>query len=224
VHRIRGSEKSVVEGTRSAPGVKLSQSGLWDDTIVCEKHEKAFSTADDYMARFVRKFEKAAALSSTGKSYETPNPKPELLLRFAAGTVWRHAVSQHGTAHGLSLGPYRAVIESHLFGEDLLTLELLLGRSNLVDPSGNRIEIGLAPYRRKLLWWNIWHFSIAGFDFYLKADKRPFPELWKPFLANDNDPVTVPLIDPLRFDQLPMFQPIFKQMTAPMASPRLQRR
>lgn len=192
----------------------MSQSGLWDNTILCEKHEEAFGTADDYMARFVRKFEKAAFLSETGKSYQSPNPKPDLLVRFAAGTVWRYAVSQHGTAHGLRLGPYKAALEQHLFEGAPIKMELLLGRSNLVDPSGDRVEIGLAPYRRKLLTWNVWHFSIGGFDFYFKADKRPFPEFWKPFLANDNDPVTIPLIDPLRFDQLPMLQPIFKQMNS----------
>jgi hypothetical protein len=212
VHRIRGNEKSVVEGDRSRPGVKLSQSGLWDDGFLCERHEKALSTADDYMARFCRRFEKVGVLSSTGNSYTAPNPRPELLLRFAAATIWRHAVSSHGIDHKLELGPYQGLIESHLFEGAALPLEILVGRSNIVGADGHRIEIGLAPYKRRLLDWTVWHFTIAGFDFYVKTDKRPFPEPWKPFLANDNDPITLALIDPRRLDEIPMLRPIFAQM------------
>ncbi len=209
--QIRGAEKNLIEGDRSRAGIKISQGGHWDDSLVCEQHETSFAAADDYMARFCRRFEKAAALASSRKSYETANPRPDLLLRFAAATIWRHAASRHGIAHGLELGPYRQVIERHLFEGDSLLLDAIVGRSNIVDRHGNQIKIGLAPYRRKLLDWTVWHFSIAGFDFYMKTDKRPFPREWGPFLAN-NDPVTLPLIDPCAFDEIPMLQPIFAQM------------
>lgn len=212
VHRIRGNEKNVTGGDRIRPGIKLTQSGEWDDSILCEEHEGAFATADDYMARFCRRFEKGATLSPSGNSYNAPNPRPDLLLRFAAATTWRHVVSKHGNSHGLDLGPYRQIIERHLFDGAELPLEALIGRSTILDLNGNRIEIGLAPHKSKLLHWNIWHFTIAGFDFYLKTDKRPFPSQWKEFLANDNDPITLPLIDPRRLHEVPMFQPIFAQM------------
>lgn len=212
VHRLRGNEKTIIEGDRARPGYRLSQSGLWDDNIVCAKHEGAFSTADDYIVRFTRKFERVAILSDTRKSYRVPNPRPDLLTRFAAATIWRHAVSKHGFSHGLELGPYRQIIERHLFADVPLSLEMLVGRSNLIEPSGTRVEIGLAPYKKRLLRWTIWHFSIGGFDFYVKTDQRRFPREWQDFLANDNDPLTLPLIDPLRLDDVPMFQPIFAQM------------
>jgi hypothetical protein len=137
-----------------------------------------------------------------------------LLLRFAASTVWRHVVSKHGRAHGLDLGPYRKIIKEHLFQDATLPLGALVGRSNIVDPLGKRIELGLAPYRRKLLDWTIWHFTIAGFDFYLKVDKRPFPRQWKEFLANDNNPIALPLIDPQSIHEIPMLRPIFAQMAS----------
>ena len=87
-----------------------------------------------------------------------------------------------------------------------------IGRSNLLDPNGKRVEIGLAPYKRRVLKWTIWHFSIAGFDFYIKTDQQPFPRQWREFLANDNDPITIPVIDPLHLHQIPMLKPLFSQM------------
>jgi hypothetical protein len=175
-------------------------------------HETALASADDYMVRFCRKFERSATLSSNAKSYTQSNPRPDLLVRFAAATIWRHVVSKHGCVHGLDLGPYKNVIEEHLFADAALPLQVLIGRSNLIDPSGNRIEIGLAPYRRKLLDWTVWHFTIAGFDFYIKTDKRPFPKQWNEFLANDNDPIILPRIDPQQLHEIPILQPIFAQM------------
>lgn len=192
--------------------MRFSQAGQWDDGILCEQHERALATADDYMARFCRKFERAAVLSPSRKSYIAPNPRPDLLVRFAAATTWRHAVSRLGAAHDLDLGPYRPMFERHLFDNEALHLEVLVGRSNIVDFEGKPIEIGLAPYRQKLLDWNVWHFTIAGFDFYVKTDKRPFPRQWKEFLANDNDPITLPLIDPRNLLEIPLLQPIFAQM------------
>jgi hypothetical protein len=212
VRRIRGDEKAVFEGNRAQPGLRLSQSGLWDDAILCDKHEARLASADDYIARFCRRFEKSAVLSTTGNSYTSPNSRPDLLIRFVAATVWRHAVSYHGRVHGLDLGPYRQIIEKHLFDGGPMPLEALVGRSNIIDPSGKRLEFGLAPYKRKLLRWTVWHFTIGGFDFYLKTDRRPFPIEWKQFLANDNDPITTPLIDPVRLTDVRMLEPIFAQM------------
>jgi hypothetical protein len=89
-----------------------------------------------------------------------------------------------------------------------------MGRSNLVDPRGGRIEVGIAPYKQKLTDWTIWTFTVGGFDFYVKTDQRPFPTSWGPFLLNDNDPVVVPLIDALPFHEIEKFQPIFSQMSS----------
>ena len=210
--RIRGDEKNLVEGSRHQPGIKISQSGHWDDELLCEAHERAFADADDYAARFWRRFERQARLSDTGNSYTVSNPRPDLLLRFVYASVWRYVASREGSRHNLELGPYRQQFERVLFNGAPPILQALVSRSNIVDLRGKRIEIGVPPYRRKLLQWTVWHFSLAGFDFYLKTDQRSFPADWEQFLINGNDPVTLPLIDPLRFDSIPMFRPIFTQM------------
>jgi hypothetical protein len=91
-------------------------------------------------------------------------------------------------------------------------LEAIVGRSNLTDPAGKIIEVGIAPYRQRLINWTVWTFTIGGLDFYVKTDQRPFPTHWHSFLVNDNDPVILPLIDALPFHEIEKFQPIFRQM------------
>lgn len=179
---------------------------------MCQTHEGCFGAADDYAVRFCRRFDKSATVSADRKSYTVPNSRPDLLLRFACGTIWRFAASRHGRSHGLDLGPYRQFLAKYLFDGATLDLETIVGRSNVVDPTGNRIEVGIAPYKQKLKDWTVWHFTIGGFDFYVKTDQRPFPRSWKPFLINDNDPIVLTLIDPQALHQIPKFQPIFTQM------------
>jgi|tagenome__1003787_1003787.scaffolds.fasta_scaffold20972534_4 hypothetical protein len=212
IRRMWGTDKHAIEGELNRPGVKLTQGGSWDDELLCCAHEGALAAADDYAVRFCRRFEKAAILSASGKSYSAPNPRPDLLLRLACSVIWRHVASKHGMTHGLDLGPYRRRFENYLFAGASPPVEALVGRSNLIDPSGRRIEVGIAPYKNRLKEWTIWTFTVGGFDFYVKTDQRSFPIAWKSFLLNDNDPVTVSLIKPLPFHQIPKFQPILAQM------------
>lgn len=212
VKRIRGDEKNLVEGSRNEAGIKITQSGHWDEDFLCGAHEHAFATSDDYAARFYRRFERGAVLSSTGKSYELGNPRPDLLLRFVYATVWRYVASNQGQKNNLQLGPYRDHFERVLFEGEEPFLEALISRSNIVDRRGKSVSLGIPPYRRKLMGRTVWHSSLAGFDFYLKTDQRSYPLDLKEFLINDNDPITIPVIDPLRFDSIPMLQPIFMQM------------
>ena len=214
VRRIRGDDKHVTQGDRVRLGVKLTQSGPWDDSILCDTHESLLGPFDDYIARFCSRFSESAVISSSGNSYNCPNPKPDLLLGFAYATIWRFAVSKHGAMHHLQLGPYQLLLEHHLFHGHRIELQAILGRANVVDPRGKSVEVGIAPYRVKLRDWNLWHFAVGGFDFYVKTDQRPFPRSWKPFLLNDNDPVAMPLIDPQALHDIPKFQSIFQNMIA----------
>src|SRR5262249_39084309 len=140
------------------------------------------------------------------------NPEPGLLIRFIYATVWRRVLSSDGKRIGLSLGPFREVIEDHLFGTGPASLPAIVGRANLRSLDGTHAMVAIPPYRQKLANWNVWHFHVAGLDAYLKTDQRPFPADFSPYLVNDNDPLTLVQIDPLRVDQVPILQPVLQQM------------
>lgn len=121
-------------------------------------------------------------------------------------------MSSHGKNHNLDLGPFRPKFERMIFENEPIETQGIISRANVVDARGGWVELGIAPYRVKLLYWNVWHFMIGGFDFYIKADQRPFPKSWEPFLINNNTDLTLPKTDPVRIHELPKFQPIFEQM------------
>ena len=209
--RIRGTEKHLVAGDRHRKGVRFRQSGLWDDRVVCELHEKMFGTADDYAIELCRRIGEARQTPG-GSAYEIANPNPNLLVRFACATVWRQTVSGDGRELDLDLGPYRQILESYLFSDRPAPIQALIGRSNLTGPDGRPIEIAIAPYRRRLMDWHVWHFTMGPLSVFLKTDKRPFPASWTPYLANDNDPLTLIGMDARRVDQIPILQPILRSM------------
>lgn len=60
------------------------------DELLCEAHEGCLGPADDYAARFCRKIDKLAVPSPSGNPLTAVNSRPELLLKFACGTLWRH--------------------------------------------------------------------------------------------------------------------------------------
>ena len=209
---IRDDSKHLVEGSRDKQGVRFRQNGVWDDTILCDQHEKVCGAGDHYTVTLCRRLGSEAELTECGGAYRILNPRPDLLIRFIYATVWRQVVSAEGRRLGLSLGPFKETIEQHLFGNGKARLSALVGRPSLVMPDGQPARIAIAPYQRRLLDWRVWHFTVGGLDVFLKADSRPFPITWVPFLANDNDPLILPAIDALRIDRIPMLKPILRNM------------
>lgn len=194
-------------------GVRYSQSGLWDDSILCAEHERELHIGDDYAIRLVRNFPKVSSPLETGFGFNVRNPKLQLLLKFIHSIVWRYVVSRDGQRFGLNLGPYLEMVRNYVFLGAGQPLQAIVGRSNLRDPSGKSLEIGIPPYRQKFKHRNVWHFQIGGFDFYLKTDQRPFPAEFEPYLA-DKDPLVCGMIDPVDLASVPMFQGIFANMMA----------
>lgn len=208
---LRGAEKHLFEGNSERVGVRFSQNGNWDDTVLCKNHEDICGKGDDYVIQFSRRLTRDAKHTTTG-AYTISNPRPDLLIKFIYATVWRRVISRDGRYHNLDLGPFRQAIEDHLLAKGPASLPAIVARANLINADGEPAGMAIPPYRQRLGNWNVWHFHIGGFDIYLKTDHRPFPAQFSPFLANDNDMLTLVQIDPLRSDRVPILQPILKQM------------
>jgi hypothetical protein len=219
---LRATGKSLFEGHHDRPGVSFSQNGAWDDRVVCETHERAFALSDDYATDLCRRLETEEARVSDN-TLTIGNPRPDLLVRFIYATVWRRVSSADGKRINLSLGPFGGEIEDHLFGDCSASLPAIVGRANLRSADGKRAMVAIPPYRQKMADWNVWHFHLGGLDFYLKTDRRPFPSGFSPYLANDNDPLTLVQIDPLRVDQVPILEPVFSQMYSIPLRPKVRR-
>jgi hypothetical protein len=204
---MRADSPQLIAGRRQKPGIELRQNGEWNDRILCATHEAAIGSGDDYGVRFCRRWRK---LGAGQKIVKVPNPKPDQLLRFAYAIVWRHAVGQVSPSL-LQLGPFERVIFDQLSSDGPYDLQLLIGASPLTL-QGRPLTLAIAPYRDRMTIWNVIHFTLSGLDFYLKVDQRPFPTAFRPYLANDNDPVIISNPGARSVHQVPKLRPIFEQM------------
>lgn len=211
---LRADSAHLLAGVRNQEGVLLSQNGQWDDTFLCDRHERSVGAADDYAVRFIRRRVPDAKPRSDGGMILVENPRPEQLLHFAYAVVWRHVVSEHGRSHGLKLGGYEQQIRNALLSNGPYDLELLIG-FNPVTVKGEWIQLALAPYRERMPFktpLNVWHFTIGGLDFYLKTDARQFPQAFRPYLANANNPLVLGPRRKREIHEIPKLRPILQGM------------
>ena len=208
---LKGGSPQLVAGSRHRDGVKLHQNGEWDERLLCDKHEQLLGAGDDYGVDFCRTWRKRAKRRPDDRALEIANPDPDKLVHFAYGVIWRHVHCESGRAFGLELGPYGEHMLRDMESGGPFGLQLLVGR-NPLTVDGKRIDIAVAPYRNQMYQWNVWHFAIAGLDFYLKADRRPFPDGWTPYLANGNDPIVIAQTPVRGMHEAPKLFPIIQRM------------
>lgn len=216
--RVRGNAPNLVEGNRFADGIKISQSGHWDDRLLCQQHENALAPIDDYIARFLRRVDQQRSAQDPTKTIDVANPRPDLLLLFVYSIVWKYVNSHHGRSLDLRLGHYEKHITNSLFFHETPNLEVLIALNNIKDKRGTPIEIAITPYRRKMLDLNVWHFTAGKLDFFLKTDQRQFPNWIRDFFEISQNPLPLLNADSIQFDTIPMFQPIFRRMLSPRLS------
>lgn len=208
---MKADSHQLVGGNRHRDGVKLQQNGEWDDTLICEEHEKSIGSADDYGIRFCRSFRTKGTERPNDRALDVPNPEPDSLVHFAYAVIWRHVASASRRADRLDLGPFGDEMLDAMQARGPYALQLIVGR-NPLTVRGQRVDVAIAPYRERMDRWNVWHFAISGLDFYLKTDRRPFPTSWHPYLANNNNPIVVGQTDERGMHQVPKLFPILRRM------------
>lgn len=208
---MKADSPQLVGGNRHRDGVKLQQNGEWDDALLCAYHETSIGIGDDYGVRFCRSFRTKGIQRPNDRALDVPNARPDLLMHFAYAVIWRHVASASGWADRLDLGPFGDEMLDAMQARGPYDLELIVGR-NPLTVRGQQVDIAIAPYRERMERWNVWQFTISGLDFYLKTDRRPFPESWRPYLANSNNPIVVGQIDERGIHQVPKLFPILHRM------------
>jgi hypothetical protein len=208
---LRADSAQLVSGHRAREGIRLNQNGEWDDRILCDKHERAIGSADNYGVKFCRNWRTAQRQVVPGKALEVSNSRPDALLRFGYAVIWRQAVSEEGRKSGPKLRQYEHILLDSLLQEGPYDLELLVGVNPLMMRD-RPVDFCIPPYRDRMGRYNVIHFTLSGLDFYLKVDQRPFPDTWKPFLANENDPIILVHPGERSCLDVPKLRPLFRQM------------
>lgn len=172
MHEIRADGKYALSGTKLKDGATFLQSGLWDNAILCEAHERMLAAADDYGVDFCRRFQadKIPAIGADGFLFRQTNPA--LLSQFVMSVIWRFAVSRHGRDAGISLGSFAGPLADWIFRGTPNRPEIFVVRHEF-QIDGRTIAMASYPHRFKLSDLNWWRFHISGFGFQMKLDRRP---------------------------------------------------
>lgn len=182
----------VIEGSRLQTGSVYQQSGRSDDTILCNAHEAALGEADSYGIKFCRRHFRRATLRYEDMLWLVPNPRPDLLLKFACACIWRRAVSRSGPPADLDLGPYEVPLRSLLFESGCqFDPTLLISRQNVMLEGQPMDDLLAEPFRNPNYGRRGWQFMVAGFIFVLKLDNRGRKQELDTLKANGRNPVPV---------------------------------
>lgn len=183
----KGAKPKVLRTRRGDNGWEESQSGFFDDRLLCAKHESRLGRFDDYAARFCRAFHSQAERRIP--VFTIPNPRPDLLVGFACATVWRMAASRSELKPERMLGPYAKFLAGLLFEGVPFDPLLLLSRS-AYQLRGQPLEMNVLPVRHTELDRRFWRFIACGIIFDLKLDARPAPAAMAVLAVNAQTEVT----------------------------------
>lgn len=166
----RESLKLIAQGQHP----KKSQTGVYDETILCAKCDNYFGEFDNYAQKLLNENLKGLdPLIMNGKiiGYETNEFRYDLLKLFFISLIWRASISNHPFFKRINLGPFEPIAKYMLqssdpgapddFGVVLAHFDHQLG-SAILDPHPEKFKPGI-NYNR---------FYLSRFIAYIKTDKR----------------------------------------------------
>lgn len=193
VHDMKDGAPVVHAVDRHRRGVMDYQSGPWDRRILCKGCEAKLSACDDYAVKWIRRFDGIALPLFGGKGFEVRNPKPHLLVQFAASILWRAAVSERHAQPELELGPWEWKLREAIFSPSGYQPRLFVARKRYVAKGVQYGAIVVHPHHAPGWGKRAYQFEIGNLLWSLRLDSRggfvkPFEP---PFLANGADPVII---------------------------------
>ena len=96
-------DKHLVSGSRFVDGMTKTQSGLWDDDILCLSHEKMLGDADSAAINFCRRVQEQTLIIKPDV-FTVGGVDVDQIVKFVAAVLWRCSVSQRFGMHEFNLG------------------------------------------------------------------------------------------------------------------------
>lgn len=191
--RQRQSNKALeIITNKAGEYTRKSWSGIYDQTIVCEKCEGTWGDWDNYAQRLLADEPVGAqAQYHDGKkiAYVVRNFDYKKLKLFFISMIWRAAVSTHDFFSKVSLGEFEDIAKQHIENSDpgdsqnfstvLAKLDHPLAKPTL-DPHEDNFS-GVHYYR----------FYLASYIAYIKVDHRPAPEPFSQVAMTENKPLYI---------------------------------
>lgn len=170
VKEVRGDDKGYALTNRDASSFQPSQNGRYDDAILCATCDNILGKDERYAFEMLRTI-RGSAPDIVGRAFMVDGVEGNRLLRFAAGTVWKFTLTKSHYGR-IDIGPYASTLQAFLFkgvdGGGAVDAFLMKLHSGDEASYFNR-----APSPERYEGLNFVRFSVGGFVFLLKLDRRP---------------------------------------------------
>lgn len=173
---------------------KQARVGVYDPNLVIEETENWFAQLDSHAAKVLKQPVKHESLLRWGGKihygedklplgYELKDYDPALLKLFFMSVLWRFGASERPEAREVKLGPHLERLATHLRNREA-------PRGHTYSVVGTRFVdeenvVILTPTRYRLDGVNTWHMVFGAYEFFIKADERPFPSPWNGLCLSD---------------------------------------
>lgn len=168
-----------------------TQHGIFDSNILCATCDNIFGELDKYAVEVCRDFGKRH--HEFDNRFLMRDIDGDKLSKFALAVLWRASISKRSEFKKVDLGPYESIAKEVIFGSKTLKdfpeyeLMLLRFKSSRVNVEG----VYTSPVRMTDVGINVWGFTLSGFRFMAKIDKREWPHfpigLRREMVVNGND-------------------------------------
>ena len=171
--------------------VKVSHTGIYDQTILCDECEQLLSAPDDYAQKLLHlhivEFE-AIMVAGELVAERIVDYDYALLHRFILAVLWRASVSTHDFFKEVYLGPHEDKIRRIVFGGESANNEYPFVAGRLVHVTKNNIMP--APIRERIDDTNYWRIYAGDFHFWVKVDSgRLTPNSFAELQASSGNPL-----------------------------------
>lgn len=162
-----------------AKGYKKTNTGLYDPNILCGNCDGVLGKHEGYVYELLKKVR--AQHSLAGKILSVDPVEGDKVVRFGAGIAWKYAATRRELGR-IALGPYQDVLAAVAFELGSIPPEIDLTAFQL-QAGDDEVYFYRAPFLDRKEGVNIVRFSVGGFVFFLKVDRRrnpsfPPPECW----------------------------------------------
>jgi len=169
---LNSGEKHVVAHS-SGDQYRTTDTGLFDPEILCGSCDGKIGQYEGSVFNFLGKARDAKP--RVNAFLECDPIDGDMFVRFAAGIAWKYSATKHSYGR-IDVGPYADVLKEVAFENGPIPSSIDLAAFFLQDGSSD-VYFYRAPLLDRQGQVNMVRFSVGGFVFFLKIDKRPNPKI-----------------------------------------------
>lgn len=162
-----------------------SNTGTYDPDLLCAKCDGLLGQNEGYVFNLLK--DARTAMAPARSLLRMVPVAADRVIRFAAGLSWKYGVTQFDDVR-VPIGPYTNLLKTVAFGQDLIppTVDAMAMQ---IFTGDDQTYFYRTPFPDRVAGVNVIRFSVGGFVFLLKLDKRPNPysELERCWLRNRNE-------------------------------------